>query len=72
VRPARRGRLGWRALTARRMLGLVATPVDELDSDLLGELTEFRRDLHSHPELGFQETRTAARVAAALRAWAST
>lgn len=51
------------------MLGLVATPVDELDSDLLGELTEFRRDLHSHPELGFQETRTAARVAAALRAW---
>ena len=47
----------------------MATPVDELDSDLVAELTEFRRDLHSHPELGFQETRTAARVAAALRAW---
>jgi metal-dependent amidase/aminoacylase/carboxypeptidase family protein len=46
----------------------MATPIDELDSDLLGQLTEFRRDLHSHPELGFQETRTAARVAAALRA----
>jgi hippurate hydrolase len=45
------------------------TPVDELDSDLLAELLEFRRDLHAHPELGFQETRTAARVAAALRAW---
>ena len=46
----------------------MVTPIDELDSDLLGELTEFRRDLHSHPELGFQETRTAARVAVALRA----
>lgn len=46
----------------------MTTPSDELDSHLLGELTEFRRDLHSHPELGFQETRTAARVAAALRA----
>jgi amidohydrolase len=46
----------------------MTTPIDELDSHLLGELTEFRRDLHSHPELGFQETRTAARVAAALRA----
>jgi amidohydrolase len=46
----------------------MTTPIDELDSDLIGELTEFRRDLHSHPELGFQETRTAARVAAALRA----
>ncbi|HEY2978367.1 MAG TPA: M20 aminoacylase family protein [Burkholderiaceae bacterium] len=31
------------------------------------ELTAFRRDLHAHPELGFEETRTAARVAAALR-----
>src|SRR3954465_14482771 len=47
----------------------MAMPVDELDSDLLGELTEFRHDLHAHPELGFQEIRTAARVAGALRAW---
>src|SRR3954463_15749800 len=46
----------------------MATPIDELNSALLGESTEFRRDLHAHPELGFQETRTAARVAAALRA----
>src|SRR4051795_7435542 len=45
------------------------TALDELGSDLLAELTEFRRDLHSHPELGFEEIRTAARVAAALRAW---
>jgi amidohydrolase len=31
------------------------------------ELTAFRRDLHAHPELGFEETRTAQRVAEALR-----
>jgi len=31
------------------------------------ELTSFRRDLHAHPELGFEEVRTAARVAEALR-----
>lgn len=33
-----------------------------------GELTAFRRDLHAHPELGFEEKRTAQRVIAALRA----
>ncbi len=32
-----------------------------------GELTAFRRDLHAHPELGFEERRTASRVAEALR-----
>jgi len=32
-----------------------------------GELTAFRRDLHAHPEIGFEERRTAARVAEALR-----
>lgn len=32
-----------------------------------GELTAFRRDLHAHPELGFEERRTAARVVEALR-----
>jgi len=31
------------------------------------ELTAFRRDLHAHPEIGFEEVRTAARVAEALR-----
>jgi amidohydrolase len=31
------------------------------------ELTAFRRDLHAHPELGFEEVRTAGRVAEALR-----
>ena len=31
------------------------------------ELTEIRRDLHAHPELSFQESRTAARVAEYLK-----
>ncbi|MEP6971417.1 MAG: amidohydrolase, partial [Betaproteobacteria bacterium] len=31
------------------------------------ELTAFRRDLHAHPELGFEERYTAARVAESLR-----
>ena len=34
----------------------------------LPELVALRRDIHTHPELGFEETRTAALVAARLRA----
>ena len=33
------------------------------------ELTAIRRDIHAHPEIGFQETRTAAPVADCLRRW---
>jgi len=33
------------------------------------ELTEIRHDFHAHPELGFEETRTAAIVAEKLRAY---
>jgi len=36
--------------------------------DLIGPLIEFRRDLHANPELGFNEHRTAARIADALEA----
>ena len=32
------------------------------------ELTAFRRDLHAHPELGFEEIYTSGRVAAGLKA----
>ena len=34
-----------------------------------GELAAIRRDIHAHPELGYQERRTAALVADRLRAW---
>jgi hippurate hydrolase len=33
------------------------------------ELTAIRRDIHAHPELGLEETRTAAIVAGKLREW---
>ena len=35
--------------------------------DLLPDLIAFRRDLHAHPEMAFEEHRTGGRVAAALR-----
>lgn len=40
--------------------------VTEVD-DLLAPLVAFRRDLHAHPELGFEEHRTAKQIAEALR-----
>lgn len=36
-------------------------------SEFHGELTTIRRDIHAHPELGFQETRTAALITKALK-----
>jgi amidohydrolase len=36
------------------------------------EFTSIRRDIHAHPELGLEETRTAALVADKLRAWGVT
>lgn len=38
-----------------------------MKSDVM-KLSEFRRDLHRFPELGFEEARTKAKIAAALRA----
>jgi metal-dependent amidase/aminoacylase/carboxypeptidase family protein len=39
-----------------------------LDLDALAqEMTAWRRDLHAHPEFGFEEKRTSAFVAAKLR-----
>ena len=45
---------------------LSAAPVQEI-ADLIPDLVALRRDLHAHPELAFQERRTAGIVAAALR-----
>jgi hippurate hydrolase len=33
------------------------------------EFTAIRRDIHQHPELGFEEHRTSARVATLLESW---
>src|SRR6478735_8653962 len=40
---------------------------DDVIDDLLPSLVALRRDLHAHPELAFEERRTAGVVAAALR-----
>ncbi|MBC7800979.1 MAG: amidohydrolase [Gemmatimonadaceae bacterium] len=44
-------------------------PVHNRIADLSPELTEWRRDLHAHPELGFEEHRTSGIVAAKLAEW---
>jgi len=44
-------------------------PVYNRIADLAPELTEWRQDLHAHPELGFEEHRTSAIVAAKLAEW---
>jgi metal-dependent amidase/aminoacylase/carboxypeptidase family protein len=40
---------------------------DVVSAELLGETIAIRRDLHTHPELSFEEERTAAIVAKLLR-----
>lgn len=42
--------------------------VDRLTREITPRVVEWRRDIHRHPELSYQETRTAALVAAHLRA----
>jgi amidohydrolase len=50
------------------MTGAAAPGIDEFLSRWRERLVAFRRDLHAHPELGRQETRTTQRVAEVLRA----
>lgn len=45
------------------------TPALELPRDLIDDVVATRRDLHAHPELGFEEVRTAALVATRLRSF---
>jgi hippurate hydrolase len=44
-------------------------PIQNRIAAMAPDLTEWRRDLHAHPELGFQEHRTSALVAEKLAAW---
>ncbi|MDX2485067.1 MAG: M20 aminoacylase family protein [Pseudodonghicola sp.] len=44
-------------------------PIKNRFAELLPEITAWRQDIHCHPELGFEETRTAALVADKLRAF---
>src|SRR5215211_6208460 len=44
------------------------SPLDRISS-YLDELVAIRRDLHAHPELGFEEERTSGIVAERLAAW---
>jgi hippurate hydrolase len=44
-------------------------PIVNRIADFAGELTEWRHDIHAHPELGLQEHRTSDLVAAKLESW---
>ncbi|SEP44811.1 hippurate hydrolase [Methylobacterium sp. ap11] len=44
------------------------SPIDRISADL-DALTAIRRDLHAHPELGFEEVRTSGIVAEKLASW---
>jgi amidohydrolase len=46
----------------------MSTPVEHIRR-YQAELTAFRRDIHAHPELAFQESRTSDRVAEQLERW---
>src|SRR5436190_24401414 len=37
--------------------------------EIQGEITAIRRDIHAHPELAYEETRTSDMVAAKLQKW---
>jgi amidohydrolase len=44
-------------------------PIYNRIADFHGELTEWRQDIHAHPELRYEETRTADLVASKLESW---
>jgi hippurate hydrolase len=57
-----------RIMTRGSLLRGPAMPTPQALAALAPAMTVWRRDLHAHPELGFEESRTAAFVAAELRA----
>ncbi|EDP65774.1 putative hydrolase [alpha proteobacterium BAL199] len=44
-------------------------PIHNRIADFHDEMTEWRRDIHAHPEIGFEEQRTSAIVAEKLESW---
>ena len=42
------------------------TRAADLPAEVVAAMTEWRRDFHRHPELGFQETRTSRLIAERL------
>ena len=44
-------------------------PIPNSIAAMQTDLAEWRRDLHAHPELGYQEQRTQKQIAEKLRAW---
>ncbi|MEM7686089.1 MAG: amidohydrolase, partial [Pseudomonadota bacterium] len=44
-------------------------PIPNSIAAMQPELTEWRRDFHKHPELGYEETRTSGIIAEKLQSW---
>src|SRR6185436_14736799 len=61
-------RLGPRPETVHRSQaeGEIAMPIVRRITEFQDEMTAWRRDIHAHPELGFEENRTSDLVAAKL------
>ena len=55
------------ALQAQPSLNGLHADIDRQAVEIAPRVVEWRRDIHQHPELSFQETRTAALVAQHLR-----
>ena len=53
---------------AQRAGDALTAEIDRRAAEIAAKVTEWRHDIHEHPELSFQEVRTAAKVAAHLRA----
>jgi amidohydrolase len=56
------------ALQAQTSLDAQHSEIDRKATELAPRVVQWRRDIHQHPELSFQETRTAALVAQHLKA----
>lgn len=55
--------------SARQQIDAAAIPVAVISSELVAEMTKWRKHMHQHPELGFEVAKTAVFVAEKLRCW---